>query len=215
MIVRTALLALMLVALDLGWLLAPAPGTAVTWPRTATFGHCALTLHEPRRDPASDDQGAHTLRLAFACAVRASDAHAPGGTAQAALRGTAVVTGQPQADRGAYAMDAARVGAIAFPTVLEPESADARECLAAVEAALSGTALADGDPRFRALPRSETLLAGPDARVYALRGGAWWREETDGSWSRLAERGSSAARRDARLAPLERAMTERQLREGR
>ena len=132
-----------------------------------------------------------------------------------AIRGTAVVIGDPQAGAGEFAMSGARVGLIAFPTVLDPDSADARECRSAIESALTGSALFDSDPRYRASATAEPLLAGPDARVYALRGGAWWREETDGSWTRLADQGSAAARRDARLVPLERAMTERQLRDGR
>ena len=212
--VRIALLALMLLALDLAWWLAPGPGVVATWPRTATIGMCALTLHEPRRDPAADESGAHTLRLAFSCEP-ASPRPAAGAAAPATLHGTAVIIGDPQVEAGTYAMSGARVGLIAFPTVLEPDSADARECRNAIEAVLAGSTLFDGDPRFRAGRTSEPMLAGPDSRVYALRAGAWWREETDGSWTRIALQGSAAARRDARLAPLERTMTERQLRDGR
>lgn len=210
--VRVALLALMVLALDLAWMLAPEPGIAAAWPRRAMLGRCAIVLHEPRRDPVADDSGAHTLRIAFVCTPGDGGAR---GAGQRAIRGTAVVIGDPQASGGAYALSAARVGLVAFPTVLDPESADARECRSAIELALSGSTLLDSDPSLRALGSRETLLAGPDARVYALRDGAWWREETDGSWSQLAAQGSAAARRDARLAPLERTMTERQLRDGR
>lgn len=210
--VRTALLALMVIALDVAWWLMPEPGLTALWPRTATFGRRSLTLHEPRRDPIADDTGAHTLRIAFSCA---GAGRAATGADARTLRGTAVVIGDPQVDGGAYAMSGARVALLAFPTVLDPDSADARECRDAVESALSGSTLFDGDRRFRAVLAAETVLAGPDSRTYALRAGAWWREETDGSWTRLAERGSPAARRDPRLAPLERTMTERQLRDGR
>lgn len=213
--VRTALLALMVLALDLAWWLAPGPGHQASWPRTATIGRCEIELHEPRRDPAPDEVGAHTLRIAFGCIAPDHGARAAGDAATGALRGTAVVIGDPQVDGGAYALSGARVALVAFPTATVADSADARECRTAIEAALSGTALMDGDPRFRARVGGETLMAGPDSRVYALRSGAWWREETDGSWSMLAERGSAAARRDPRLAPLERAMTERQVRDGR
>lgn len=213
--VRIALLALIVLALDLAWLLAPGPGVQVAWPRRATFGRCAITLHEPRRDSVSDDSGAHTLRIAFLCALadgRSRGVAAPEGRA---IRGTAVIIGDPQVDGGAYALSGARVGLLAFPTVLDPDSVEARECRTAIESALSGSTLVDSDPRFRVLGAGETMLAGPDSRVYALRSGAWWREETDGSWTMIAEQGSAAARRDARLAPLERTMTERQLRDGR
>lgn len=213
--VRIALLALMALALDLAWWIMPEPGAALSWPRVARLGRCSLTLHEPRRDPTADELGAHTLRLAFTCGVRGSGARGTSGPATRVLHGTAVVIGDPQVDRGAYGLSGARVALIAFPTVNDPDSADARECRIALEAVLSGSALVDGDPGFRPAPAMETVLAGADSRVYALRGGAWWREETDGSWSRLADRGSAAARRDPRLAPLERTMTERQLRDGR
>lgn len=207
--VRTALLALMVIALDVAWWLMPQPGAAAAWPRVASRPGCTLTLHEPRRDPATDGSAAHTLRIAFSCVPT------DGGGGQRALRGTAVVLGDPLVDGGAYAMSGARVGLIAFPTVLDPDSADARECRIAIESLLSGTALRDGDPRLRPSASSEVMLAGPDSRVYALRGGAWWREEIDGAWTRLAERGSPAARRDPRLVPLERAMADRQPRDGR
>jgi hypothetical protein len=213
--VRIALLALIALALDLAWLLAPGPGVQVAWPRRATIGRCAIALHEPRRDPVADDTGAHTLRIAFVCTLadgRPRSVTAPEGRA---IRGTAVIIGDPQVDGGAYALSGARVGLLAFPTVLDPDSVEARECRTAIESALSGSTLFDCDPRFRALGAGETMLAGPDSRVYALRGGAWWREETDGSWSRLSAQGSAAARRDPRIAPLERTMTERQLRDGR
>lgn len=215
MMVRIALLALMVLALDLGWLLATAPAAAPSWPRAATVGRCALTLHEPRRDPVADESGAHTLRLAFSCMPAGAQARGTPPPGERTIRGTAVVTGDPRADGGAYALSGTRIGAIAFPTVLEPDADDVRECRTAIESALSGDALLDGDTRFRALWAGEPLLAGPDSRVYALRGGAWWREETDGSWTMVAGRGSAAARRDARLVPLERTMTERQLRDGR
>lgn len=213
--VRIALLALMVLALDLAWWLAPGPGAVASWPRTAKVGACSLTLYEPRRDPASDASGAHTLRLAFSCETASPRSAAAGDASPTALHGTAVVIGDPQVEAGMYAMSGARIGLISFPTVLDPGSADARECRTAIEAALAGSTLFDRDPRFRAGRAGEPMLAGPDSRVYALRGGAWWREETDGSWTRIAPQGSAAARRDARLAPLERAMAERQLRDGR
>ncbi len=213
--VRIALLALMVLALDMGWLLATEHGAAPSWPRVLTVGRCALTLHEPRRDPVVDDGGAHTLRIVFSCTP--ADGSASGGSAQGVrtIRGTAVVIGDPQIDGGAYALSGARIGAIALPTVLDPDSAGVPECRTAIESALSGSALMDIDPRLRPVRAGDTLLAGPDSRVYALRGGAWWREEADGSWMMIAEQGSAAARRDARLAPLERTITQRQLRDGR
>jgi hypothetical protein len=212
--VRTALLALMAIALNFAWWMAPQPGALLAWPRAATIGNCRIELHEPRRDALADASGAHSLRIAFACVLcaRSQGLVVPDGRA---LRGTAVVTGHPEVEMGTYALSDARVGLLAFPTVLEPDSDEARECRTAIESALSGSTLFEGDPRFRALGAGETLLAGPDSRVYALRAGAWWREETDGSWSQLSARGSAAARRDARLVPLERTMTERQLRDGR
>jgi hypothetical protein len=212
--VRTALLALMAIALNFAWWMAPQPGALFAWPRAATIGNCRIELHEPRRDALADASGAHSLRIAFACVLcaRSQGLVVPDGRA---LRGTAVVTGHPEVEMGTYALSDARVGLLAFPTVLEPDSDEARECRTAIESALSGSTLFEGDPRFRALGAGETLLAGPDSRVYALRAGAWWREETDGSWSQLSARGSAAARRDARLVPLERTMTERQLRDGR
>lgn len=213
--VRIALLALMVLALDLAWWIAPGPGVVAAWPRTATIGTCALTLHEPRRDPAADASGAHTLRIAFSCDAASPRSAAAGTAAPATLRGTAVILGDPQVEAGTYAMSGARIGLISFPTVLDPDSAGARECRTAIETALAGSTLFDGDPRFRAGRAGEPLLAGPDSRVYAIRAGAWWREETDGSWTRIAPQGSAAARRDARLAPLERTMAERQLRDGR
>lgn len=213
--VRIALLALMVLALDLAWWLAPGPDAVASWPRTAKVGACSLTLHEPRRDPAADESGAHTLRLAFSCEAASPRAGAGGAAAPATLRGTAVVIGYPQVEAGTYAMSGARIGLISLPTVLEPGSEDASECRSSIEALLAGSTLFDGDPRFGAGRASEPLLAGPDSRVYALRAGAWWREETDGSWMRIAPQGSAAARRDARLAPLERALAQRQLRDGR
>jgi hypothetical protein len=210
---RIALLAVMVIALDAAWWIGPEPCAAPVWPRSAITAHCTLTVHEPRRDPVADASGAHTLRLAFACAPSSARGEAP--TAPRVIRGTAVVIGDPQVDGGAYALSGARVGMIAFPTVLDSGSADARGCRAAIESLLSGTTLLDGDARWRPGPPGDPLLAGPDSRVYALRNGVWWREETDGSWSRLAARDSAAARRDARLAPLERTMAERQLRDGR
>jgi len=214
LMVRTALLALMVIVLDLAWWMAPQPGALPVWPRAAAIGNCRIELHEPRRDALPDASGAHTLRIAFACVLGARSQGLAASDGRA-LRGTAVVIGHPQVEMGTYALSDARVGLLALPTVLEPDSDEARECRTAIESALSGSTLFDSDPRFRALGTGETLLAGPDSRVYALRAGAWWREETDGSWSQLSARGSAAARRDARLAPLERTMTERQLRDGR
>jgi hypothetical protein len=209
---RIALLAVMVLALDAAWWIAPDPGECDAWPRTAATPRCMLTIHEPRQDAATDASGARTLRLAFACApaqARTQD------QARRTIRGTAVVIGDPLAEGGPYALSGARVALIAFPTVLDPDSDDARECRMAVESLLSGTALGDGDPCWRPAPPADPLLAGPDSRVYSLRDGAWWREETDGSWVRIAEQGSAAARRDARLAPLERTVAERQPRDGR
>lgn len=215
MMVRIALLALMALALDLGWLLAPEPRAAPAWPRAVTVGRCKLTLHEPRRDPVAEDAGSHTLRIAFSCTPSDAGTQHAREPSSRTIRGTAVVIGDPQADSGAYALSGARTGAIAFPTVLDPDSGDMHECRAAIESALSGSALMDSDPRLCPPGSCETLLAGPDSRVYALRSGTWWREENDGSWSAIAEQGSASARRDARLAPLERTMAERQLRDGR
>lgn len=213
--VRIALLALMVIALDLAWWLLPSPGDSVEWPRVAAIGGCSITLHEPRRDPVADNAGEHTLRLAFACSYPNAGRARAGSTAPRTLRGTAVVIGSPDVEAGAYAVSGARVALISLPTSPDPVSDGARECRTAIEAALSGAALHDADPRYRAVPIRETVLAGPDSRVYALRDGAWWREEPDGSWTRIALQGSAAARRDARLAPLERTMAERQLRDGR
>lgn len=210
---RVAMFAVMALAMDAAWWIAPQPVAIAAWPRAADAARCTITVHEPRRDPAADAWGAHTLRLAFACTP--ARAHTEGPGSPLTIRGTAVVIGDPQVESGTYALSGARVGLIAFPTVLDADSAAARECRVAVESLLTGTTLTDGDPRWRSAPSGDPLLAGPDSRVYALRDGTWWREETDGSWVRLAERASAAARRDARLAPLERTMTERQLREGR
>jgi hypothetical protein len=210
---RIALLAVMVLALDAAWWVSPRHGVSAAWPRIAATARCMLTIHEPRQDAATGASAARALRLAFACAPAQARTHDQ--AAPRTIRGTAVVIGDPQVDGGPYALSGARVALIAFPTVLDPGSDDARECRIAVESLLSGTALDDGDARWRPAPPADPLLAGPDSRVYALRDGAWWREETDGSWSRIADQGSAAARRDARLAPLERTVAERQPREGR
>ena len=210
---RIALLAVMVIALDVAWWMAPEPADVAVWPRMAAADRCTLTVHEPRRDPVAGASGAHALRIAFACAQEPQRGQVT--SAPRTIRGTAVLIGDQHVEGGAYALSGARVGLIAFPTVLDPDSAIARECRAAIESLLSGETLLDGDPRWRPAETGEPLLAGPDSRVYAIRHGAWWREETDGSWSRIADRASAAARRDARLEPLERTMTERQLREGR
>jgi hypothetical protein len=214
---RLALMAIIALALGAAWRLSAPHDDAVTWPRIARAAGCAIIVSEPRRDQMPGPSGEHTLRIAFLClpdTARPASGRAAG-VQPIALRGTATAAGTPAVERGAYAMSGARAVSVSFPTAPDPDGPAVRECRDGIESLLSGLALRDGDPLLKPMPGAEPLMAGPDSRVYALRDGAWWREEPDGSWSRLAPQGSAAARRDARLAPLERTMAERQLRDGR
>ena len=106
--VRLALLALMVIALDLAWWIMPEPGAAGSWPRTAEVGRCSITLHEPRRDPVANEAGAHTIRLVFACVHREGGRDSRSGTGRRTLLGTAVVIGEPLVEAGPYALSGAR-----------------------------------------------------------------------------------------------------------
>lgn len=192
---RIALLATVALALDAGWLALARHGReAAAWPRAWAGGSCHVTLSEPQRDEEPDAQGLAVSRIAFSCA-RAREA---------TLHGVVVVRGTANPGAGMHALSGAQVASVTFPTIDGPDEAGlSGACVSAIEEIASGEALGDADPRLRPVA-GESLFAGSDGRVYALRGGSWQRQDASGAWSGVAERGSADARRNPRLSRLER-----------